>query len=142
MRRSIPLGALAFGALLVAGTSVPAEAQQNSYAGRWRCEQANYTTRNLAADNFTMSWIMDLNADGSYYAEGTFFGQVIGYPDPLRAQGRWSTTSEGIQMQGTALVAGYELPFNYALTLSGAALLKNEHTVAGQSSTMCERVQG
>lgn len=142
MRRSIPHAVLALAALLVAGTAVPVEAQQNSYVGRWRCEQANYTTRNLAADNFTISWIMDLNADGSYYAEGTFFGQVIGYPDPLQAQGRWSVTNEGIQMQGAAVVAGYELPFNYALKVSGAALLKNEHTVAGQSSTMCERVRG
>lgn len=135
---------LAVGILSLGGSAEPLNAQQNSHAGRWQCEHAAYTNRNVAADNYTISWVMELAPDGGLRAEGTAFSQVVGYPDPVQGSGRWGPSTDGaaVMIQGAWYMAGQELPFEHRLRPSGATLIENTNTQIGRTSTLCERFGG
>ena len=142
MIRSLATPVLVLAGLTPLSGPAPVAAQDNPYVGRWRCEHAAYTNRNVAADNYTISWVMDLMADGTYVAQGQFFSQVVGYPDAMQAQGRWRVSTEGIGMEGSAMIAGSALPFNYALKANDGTLLSNTQSQIGRTSTICERFNG
>lgn len=138
--RGITLSSLILVALTLALPSA-AQAQQPGHAGLWRCEQANYTVRNLPADNFTISWIMELRPDGSLVAEGSFYGAVTGYSEPIQGQGRWSATGQGMNLDFKWYLAGNEIPSQIELRAAGPQMVKNGQGQAGRYSISCQRAQ-
>lgn len=115
--------------------------QQNPYVGRWHCEYAAYTVRNIAADNMTLTYLIDIMADGTYYAEGQMFASVVGYAEPLQSQGRWVINDEGIQAQGSFWASGFQYPMIFAGRHNGTAIVNNGVNSIARYSMLCERVQ-
>lgn len=136
------LSRLTFAGILVLTTGQAAAAQQSDMAGFvgvWRCEHANYTIRNLAADNWSYSYVIQLNAEGTFYAEGQYFAQVVGYPQPFQVQGQWRIAPDGMIAQGQTTM-GYT--FVSGGTLSGNSYIWNGTGQAGRGALKCDRVQG
>ncbi len=142
MRRLTFSSALALTVLFIGQGTEPLQAQQDSLAGLWACEQANYTIRNMAADNYTISWIMELRSDGTLEAQGSFFGAVTGFAEAMSGQGRWRATQLGMELDFQWNMSGRQMPGKYDLRAAGPQMIKNGRLPGGQYSVSCQRTQG
>ena len=141
MKRFIAVSTIAFAAISIGPGTASLHAQQNAMAGLWTCEQANYTVRNLAADNFTISWMMELRPDGTLVAEGTFYGAVTGYSEGIQGQGRWAQSQQGLNLDFQWLLGGQQIPAQYNLRRAGVQMVNTGQGQAGRYSISCQPAQ-
>ncbi|MEZ4424809.1 MAG: hypothetical protein R3E98_15465 [Gemmatimonadota bacterium] len=89
------------------------------------------------ADNWSYAYVIQLNDDGTFMAQGQYFAQVIGYPEPFMAQGRWRIAPDGMVAQGNTQQG---LPFFSGGNLAGGSYISNGVSQAGQWALKCDRM--
>jgi hypothetical protein len=129
-----------FLALVVLAGAVPGARAAEGYIGQWRCQMANQSVSGNRFENFIYDYVMALQPDGSFFAQGTYLAETNGFSDPFQAQGQWNKVPGGITGTGQAYKQTGNLPFGFQLIDYGSGGLSyRAQSAYGKYAIACRR---
>jgi hypothetical protein len=125
--------------LVPLGLAISAPATAQGVAGQWQCQMANQS--NLATGTWTYNFVMALNPDGSFQAQGSYYALSAGFSVNFQAGGGWQQSSQGVLVQGNeqrqdGTAQQFMLVFT---TVQGNAMSHRLQNAAGVLTLYCQR---
>lgn len=132
MGRKFPL-------LALLGLAIASPAAAQGVAGQWQCQLANQS--NLATGTWTYEFILALNPDGSFQAQGSYYALSAGFSVPFQAAGGWQQSQQGVYARGNQQRQdGAAMEFTLLFTtVQGNAMSHRMQNAAGNLTLYCQR---